>query len=77
VDTVARAAFPVRLVCDAERPSFGYDLDGDGRADVPLERVSSYQRRKNAPPRESWRVLRGSSFAAPTALRDLVALQQP
>jgi len=73
IDLVASATWPVRLVCAQDRPRFGYDVDGDGLADVPLERVSSYRNGPLLPPRESPLVLRGSSFAAPAALRQLLA----
>lgn len=72
VDQVEQASFPIRLVCDRERPSFGYDIDGDRLADISLSRVSSYREQRSAPPRESRLVLRGSSFAAPTALRRML-----
>jgi len=71
-DAVARSTYRVRLVCDPDRPAFGYDIDGDGRAEIPINHTSGFGRL--APlPRESWRVLKGSSFAAPTALRELAA----
>jgi hypothetical protein len=67
VDLLARSTFPVRLV------EGGYDIDEDGKADVPLERTSSHRRWPSRPPRESRVVLKGTSFAAPTALREKVA----
>ena len=68
IDTVAPSRYPVRLVVDQDRPRFGYDITGDGLADVELRRGSSYYARFGVP-RSSQRVLAGTSFAAPAALR--------
>ena len=68
IDTVAPSRYAVRLVSQPDRPCFGYDINGDGVADIDLRRGSSYFRRFGAP-RASQRILAGTSFAAPTALR--------
>jgi len=66
-----RSRFPVRLVSEADRPAYGYDLDGDGVADVDLRRGSSWYRRFRAV-RDSRLVLSGTSCTAPQALRGLL-----
>jgi hypothetical protein len=71
IDTVAQSRYPVRLVSLQDRPSFGYDITGDGVADIDLQRGSSHFRRFGIP-RASRCVLAGTSFAAPTALRQLL-----
>jgi hypothetical protein len=73
IDAYAQSSFEVRLVGEAERPAFGYDIDEDGIADINLKRGSSHFRRFGNL-RETHRVLQGTSFAAPTALKDLLAL---
>ena len=72
IDAYAQSSFEVRLVGEAERPVFGYDIDEDGRADIGLKRGSSHFRRFGTL-RETHRVLKGTSFAAPTALKDMLA----
>lgn len=69
VDVLEQAAFKVRLIHGDSQRALGYDIDEDGEADIPVYRVSSYRPNGARPPRESWIVLRGSSFAAPLAMR--------
>jgi hypothetical protein len=64
VDSVAQGVYQVRLVRGVWGEPMGYDLNEDGVADVPVDRVSH---RRGL--REQGAILRGSSFAAPTALR--------
>jgi hypothetical protein len=64
VDSVAQGVYRVRLVHGPHGEPLGYDLNEDGSPDVPVDRVS---RRRGL--REQGAILRGSSYAAPTALR--------
>ena len=71
IDDYAQSRYTVRLVSDRERPAYGYDIDEDGVADIPLRRGSSWYRSQGTL-RDGRRVLSGTSFAAPTALKRLV-----
>jgi hypothetical protein len=73
VTRVAKSVYRVRLIRPGGYTGSGYDLDEDGVADVPYERLSRYADWPSRPPRESHVVLRGSSFAAPTAARRVLA----
>jgi hypothetical protein len=67
---VAKSVYRVRLVRDSAGVPLGYDLDEDGTVDVPIGRTSSGSRSLQPAPGA---ILKGSSFAAPTALkRDVV-----
>lgn len=72
ITTRARSVYTVRLVTDADRPAFGYDVDGDGVRDFSVLPGSSYLQGHGAL-RDGQRVLKGTSFAAPAALREMVA----
>lgn len=72
IDTRAQSRFRVSLVGDPDRPAYGYDIDEDGVADVDLRRGSTWFRRHGWP-RDTRQVLRGTSFAAPLALRGMLA----
>lgn len=74
VDGHAQAAFRVRFVVGDSPTVIGYDIDEDGQPDLPVARMSGYRARPLAPPRESHTVLKGSSYAAPTALKQRVLL---
>jgi hypothetical protein len=73
VSLVAKSAFRVRLVRHPGCVGVGYDIDEDGVADIPADRLSGHARWPSRPPRDSWVVLKGSSFAAPTAVRKILA----
>ena len=76
VDEVAQAAYRVRLVHGIDGEPLGYDVNEDGEPDVPVERVSSSRQGRDRPPRDGGRILKGSSFAAPAALRRHFVLQR-
>jgi len=76
ITTRAQSRYAVKLVSETSRPVFGYDIDEDGIADIPL-RVGSSQYRNLGLPRETHRILKGTSFAAPTALKRMVASRTP
>ncbi|WOG25531.1 hypothetical protein [Endozoicomonas sp. 8E] len=69
VDTYARAAYEVIRVDDSEGEPVGYDLNGDQCVDIPLNRLTGYSRKITEYPKKFWRLLTGSSFAAPAALK--------
>ncbi len=70
VDTYAQAAYQVRRVDDGSGEPLGYDIDNDGCADIPLERLTGYrQSTDDELPKNFWKLLSGSSFAAPRALK--------
>ncbi|WP_051785987.1 hypothetical protein [Endozoicomonas numazuensis] len=69
VDTYAQAAYEVTRVDDSEGNALGYDLNGDQCVDIPLERLTGYSNSVTEYPRKFWRLLTGSSFAAPAALK--------
>jgi hypothetical protein len=69
VDTYARAAYEVSRVDDNEGNPTGYDLNGDGCVDIPLDRLTGYLEPSHDYPKKFWRLLTGSSFAAPAALK--------
>ncbi|MGB0712735.1 MAG: hypothetical protein ACPGUC_04165 [Gammaproteobacteria bacterium] len=69
VDERDQAAYLFRRIDDSQGLPLGYDLDGDGCPEVGLRRLTGYSVARKDYPRESWRALKGSSFAAPRALR--------
>ncbi|MGD2063764.1 MAG: hypothetical protein PVF51_09325 [Nitrospirota bacterium] len=69
VDMVAPAIYHVRLVRGGQSQMSGYDLNEDGVADVPLERVSSFNGRRHGLVPRADTVLWGSSYAAATAVK--------
>lgn len=75
VDLLAQSAYRIELVRDPSGTAWGYDLDEDGRPDIPLERVSSYAVGKRDYPRDGGTMLTGSSYAAPTELRRRITLR--
>ncbi len=68
VDTYAQAAYQLVRIDDKNGLPLGYDLNNDRCVDIPLSQLSSYQK-NNEYPKMFWKVLKGSSFAAPTALK--------
>ncbi|WP_257279745.1 MULTISPECIES: hypothetical protein [unclassified Endozoicomonas] len=69
VDTHAQAAYEVIRVDNSEGEPIGYDLNGDQCVDIPLDRLTGYTRKVTEYPKKFWRLLTGSSFAAPAALK--------
>jgi hypothetical protein len=72
IDTLAQSHYTIRLVAYQDRTGFGYDINEDGIVDIDLRRGSSWFRRFGSP-RSTHRSLQGTSFAAPTALKNLLA----
>jgi hypothetical protein len=70
---MAKSVYQVRLVRDLAGAPIGYDVDEDGTVDVPIARTSSGGRHGSA----AGAILKGSSFAAPTALKRDVLLARP
>lgn len=68
VDIRAKAAYELKRVDDAEGNMLGYDINGDQCVDISKDRLSSAGSGKHYP-EKYWRLLVGSSFAAPAALR--------
>ncbi|UYM16948.1 S8/S53 family peptidase [Endozoicomonas euniceicola] len=73
VDVHAQAAYELRRVDDAEGNTLGYDINGDHCVDISRKHLSSaasgQREAKKQWPEKYWRLLVGSSFAAPAALR--------
>ncbi|AMO57206.1 hypothetical protein GZ77_16615 [Endozoicomonas montiporae] len=73
VDVHAQAAYELKRVDDFEGNVLGYDINGDHCVDISKERLSSAT--ADTPdvdkqwPQKYWKLLIGSSFAAPAALR--------
>ncbi|MDX1452319.1 MAG: hypothetical protein R3183_07155 [Oleiphilaceae bacterium] len=65
VDTYAPAAYQLRRIDNERAIPQGYDLDNDGCVDVAIQSLSNQSRL----PSLHWKVLKGSSFAAPVALK--------
>lgn len=70
VNSYERAAYMFRRVDDHNGKARGYDLDGDGCPEVALTKLTGYHPERTRYPREGWRAIKGSSFAAPRALRN-------
>ncbi len=69
VDTYARAAYQLTRVDNSAGEPLGYDLNGDHCVDIPLSRMSNNGNSQFDFPKTFWKLLKGSSFAAPSALR--------
>ncbi|MGB0723177.1 MAG: hypothetical protein ACPGU7_12365 [Gammaproteobacteria bacterium] len=69
VDEREQAAYLFRRVDGSDGAPLGYDLDDDGCPEVSLRHLTGYSESRRDYPREGWRALKGSSFAAPRALR--------
>lgn len=67
VDRYEKAAYFAHRVDGLSGEPTGYDLDGDGCIDIPLSAVSSQHY-----PERSWPPLKGSSFAAPMAIKKML-----
>jgi len=68
VDTYAPAAYQINRIDDAAGQPVGYDVDGDKCPDIPLNRLTA-ERAGEAYPKAYWKLLKGSSFAAPAAMK--------
>ena len=66
VDVHARAAYELKRIDDARGNILGYDINGDQCVDISKDRLSG---QGDDYPETYWRLLIGSSFAAPAALR--------
>ncbi len=69
VDTHEKAAYLARLIYGAAGRPIGYDVNGDQCPGIPLACISTYTSSRETYPASAWRAIRGSSFAAPTALK--------
>jgi len=65
----ARTIYQPTLVRDSMGRALGYDLDGDHCMDVPVRCLTGYTPARNDYPEKPWSLLKGSSFAAPQALK--------
>ncbi|MRI34857.1 hypothetical protein EOPP23_17915 [Endozoicomonas sp. OPT23] len=68
VDVYAQAAWQPVRVNNAKGKAIGYDLNGDKCVDIPLSKLTGLGKEGELPNRP-WPMLKGSSFAAPAALR--------
>ncbi len=75
VDIRARAAYQPSLVSDGRGMPKGYDFDGDNCSDVPVECLTGYQPDRLEYPHRPWPMLKGSSFAAPIAMKQVLLRQ--
>ena len=69
VDVREQAAYEIVRVDDARGQPLGYDVDGDGCADIPLSKLTGSGGAGRELPRKAWQPIKGSSFAAPMALK--------
>ncbi len=67
VDVYEQAAYHLKRVDDAAGMPVGYDITGNGCQDIPIEALSSHS--YDALPSALWPPIKGSSFAAPMALK--------
>ncbi len=72
VDRHEQAAYFLTRVDDAGGRPLGYDLDGDSCTDIPLHRLSGGGQGEQTLPKRHWPPIKGSSFAAPMAVRRLL-----
>ncbi len=76
VDTYAQAAYHIKRIDNENGQVLGYDIDGDGCIDIPIERLSGYRQPNQELPESTWQPIKGSSFAAPKAFKRIM-LNQP
>lgn len=69
VDVRAQAAYRIERIDDAEGRPLGYDINNDQCPDIPLQRLSGFGNGQHPWPKNYWKPLKGSSFAAPKALK--------
>lgn len=70
VDRYAQAAYTITRVDDLAGNPIGYDVDSDGCPDIPLHRLTGQQHSAEQLPGKYWEPIKGSSFAAPRALKE-------
>lgn len=70
VDLKAPAAYQPKRMDANDGRALGYDVNGDDCVDIPLEQLSSFQAfERQEYSSRPWPILKGSSFAAPAALK--------
>ncbi len=69
VDEYASAAYEPKRLDNLAGEAIGYDLDRDNCVDIPLRQLSNFQPEHTDYSRNPWPILKGSSFAAPAALK--------
>jgi hypothetical protein len=72
VDRHEPAAYFARLIRTDAGDPLGYDLDADGCPDIPVQSLSGYRAGRGDFPASPWPPLKGSSFAAPAALKKML-----
>lgn len=72
VDMRTRAAYQLTRVDNPAGKPLGYDIDGDGCVDIPLSKLTARTGSNSDYPRHYWKTLKGSSFAAPAAMKGLL-----
>lgn len=74
VDTYEQAAYRFKRLDDEHGNPIGYDVNGDGCEDIPVTALSSHD--FSQLPKAHWPPIKGSSFAAPMALKKAL-IKQP
>lgn len=69
VDIYANAAYQPVRIDDKNGLPLGYDLNNDHCIDIPVRKLTGYTEGQVFLSKKSWQVLKGSSFAAPAALK--------
>lgn len=77
VDVYAQAAYTIRRIDSPDGQILGYDIDGDHCPDIPLSRLSGFHQPGQQLPGSYWKPIKGSSFAAPRALKEALLKGQP
>lgn len=77
VDVHTQAAYLIRLITRTPGGPVGYDVDGDRCPDIPITCISGYSPTRRDYPSQSFWAIRGSSYAAPTALRRELSRGRP
>lgn len=72
VDLREQAAYFAHRIDNGQGEPIGYDIDGDGCLDIPLTALSGRQTGHEVLPERSWPPIKGSSFAAPRALKHIL-----
>lgn len=76
VDQYAPAAYRPRQLVGPAGEALGYDLNNDGCVDIGLERLALTAEEMARGAREHWQQLKGSSFAAPVKLRQMLVTER-
>ncbi len=77
VDLHAQAAYTITRVDNEQGQPIGYDVDGDQCVDIPIQRLSNYANDDKELPNHYWQPIKGSSFAAPRALKQSLLAKLP